>query len=84
MASFNVSGLVPISAAIAGSEVAITGRIHVLHEQGGGPSGIRRSFDSGKRERGPEPGLYRPLAAQAIAELGKPPKSSVTIILYGY
>jgi hypothetical protein len=70
MASFNVSGLVPISTAIAGSEVAITGRIHVLHEQGGGPSGIRRSFDSGKRERGPEPGLYRPLPHRLLQNWG--------------
>jgi len=36
MASFSVSGLVPISAAIAGSEGRDHGRIHVLHEQGGG------------------------------------------------
>ena len=34
MASLSVSGLVPISAAIAGSEVAITVEVHVLHEQG--------------------------------------------------
>ncbi len=36
MASLSVSGLVPMSAAIAGSEVAITVEIHVLHEESGG------------------------------------------------
>ena len=35
MASFSVSGLVPISAAIAGSEVAMTVEVHVFHEQRG-------------------------------------------------
>ncbi len=35
-ASFSASGLAPMSAAIAGSEVAITVEVHVLHEQGAG------------------------------------------------
>ena len=33
MASLSSSGLEPISAAIAGSDVAMTVEVHVLHEQ---------------------------------------------------
>src|SRR5260370_31499983 len=43
MASFNVSGLVPISAAIAGSEVAITVEsMFSMNRAGATMSGIRR------------------------------------------
>src|ERR1700733_13609251 len=45
MASFRVSGLVPISAAIAGSEVAITVEsIFSMNRARGTMSGIRRSL----------------------------------------
>ncbi len=45
MASFNVSGLVPISAAIAGSEVAITVEsMFSMNRAVATMSGIRRSF----------------------------------------
>ena len=74
IASFSVSGLVPISAAIAGSEVAITVEVHVLHEQGGGDDQRDQAFfvhrESGDAEsRGGRSGLYHPPdATQAIAE----------------
>ena len=84
IASFSVSGLVPISAAIAGSEVAMTVAVHVLHEQGGGDDERdqalfvhrNRGAGQGRQARG----LYHPLVTQAIAEPAKPPKSSVTLV----
>src|SRR5215203_4215126 len=51
MASFSVSGLVPISAAIAGSEVAITVEsMFSMNRAVATMSGIRRSFCIGIRE----------------------------------
>src|ERR1700704_170312 len=84
MASFRVSGLVPISAAIAGSDVAITVEsMFSINRAVATMSGIRRSLfiSTGGRERDGEQGLYHPLVTHAIAELGKMPKSSVTPIL---
>src|SRR3981189_2685307 len=79
MASFSVSGLVPISAAIAGSEVAITVEsMFSINRAVATMSGIRRSlfmqiWETGWKEAGA--GLYHPLAAQAIAEQGSMSKS---------
>ncbi len=82
MASFSVSGLVPMSAAIAGSEVAITVEsMFSMNRAVATMSGIRRSLfiriRGGSRKR--EHGLYHPMAAQAIVEPGKPLESGVTI-----
>ena len=75
IASFSVSGLVPISAAIAGSEVAITVEsMFSMNRAVATMSGIRRSLfmgSLGKARSGMEEGLYHPTAAQAIAEPGK-------------
>src|SRR3979409_2550837 len=55
MASFRVSGLVPISAAIAGSEVAITVEsMFSMNRAVATISGIRRSLFIGKLGRGME------------------------------
>ena len=66
IASFSVSGLVPISAAIAGSEVAITVEFDVLHEQGGGHDERDQAFfvhwDLRRRERVGGTGLYHSAA----------------------
>src|SRR6266403_1330454 len=73
MASFSVSGLVPISAAIAGSEVAMTVEsMFSMNRAVATMSGIRRSLfmkirGEGK-EKQREEGLYHPLVTQAIAE----------------
>src|ERR1700737_2150766 len=76
MASFNVSGLVRVSAAIAGSEVAMTVEsMFSMNRAVATMSGIRRSFFIEIRQRGWKEagaGLYHPLAAQAIAEPRKP------------
>src|ERR1700704_5451175 len=69
MASFRVSGLVPISAAIAGSEVAMTVEsIFSMNRAVATMSGIRRSLFIAIREgdQGREQGLYHPLVTQAI------------------
>src|SRR5712671_3556709 len=80
MASFSVSGLVPMSAAIAGSEVAITVEsMFSMNRAVATMSGIRRSLFIEIRETGWKDagaGLYHPLAAQAIAEQGSMSKSS--------
>src|SRR6267378_2576177 len=71
MASFSVSGLVPISAAIAGSEVAITVEsMFSMNRAVATMSGIRRSFFMEIRAEGrmEQEGLYHRVAAQAIAE----------------
>ena len=64
MASFSVSGLVPISAAIAGSEVAITVEsMFSMNRAVATMSGIRRSLfiRIWRRQRsGWEHGLYHP------------------------
>src|ERR1700687_1616104 len=82
IASFSVSGLVPISAAIAGSEVAMTVEsMFSMNRAVATMSGIRRSFfieNRGKGWKGAGGGLYHPLVTQAIAEPRKPPKSCVT------
>ena len=87
MASFSVRGLVPISAAIAGSEVAITVEsMFSMNRAVATMSGIRRSlFMKNRCETGGERelGLYHPMVRQAIAEPGKPPKSCVTISSFG-
>src|SRR2546423_4180378 len=80
MASFSVSGLVPISAAIAGSEVAMTVEsMFSMNRAVATIRGIRRSLfieigggglvEEWKAAGG---GLYHPIAAQAIAEPRKP------------
>src|SRR3954447_11989558 len=72
MASLSVRGLVPISAAIAGSDVAITVEsMFSMNRAVATIRGIRRSFFMEIRARDglqPEHGLYHPLAVQAIAE----------------
>ena len=70
MASFSVSGLVPMSAAIAGSDVAMTVEVHVLHEQGGGDDErdealLVHGSDGGEERR--VRGLYHPIVGKAIA-----------------
>src|SRR3979490_3457289 len=79
MASFNVSGGGAISAAIAGSEVAITVEsMFSMNRAVATMSGIRRSLFIGIRGEGDrmkKQGLYHPVVAQAIAEPRKPPKS---------
>src|SRR6202000_2163846 len=81
MASFSVSGLVPISAAIAGSDVEMTVEsMFSMNKAVATMSGIRRSLfirDSGRHREEREPGLYHPAARQAIADTRKPPKSCV-------
>src|SRR3954451_15068229 len=82
MASFSVSGLVPMSAAIAGSEVAITVEsMFSMNRAVATISGIRRCLSIGigrlEKEAG-EGGLYHPAVAQAIAEQRIPPNSCVT------
>src|SRR4030081_2375684 len=77
IASFSVSGLVPISAAIAGSEVAITVEsMFSMNKAVATMSGIRRSLFMGIRhgngKRAGE-GLYHPVGPEAIAEPRKPP-----------
>jgi hypothetical protein len=82
MASFSVSGLVPMSAAIAGSEVAITVEsMFSMNRAVATMSGIRRSLFMeirGEKWKGAGGGLYHHIAAQAIAEPRKPTKSCVT------
>src|SRR3981189_3129086 len=73
MASFSVSGLAPMSAAIAGSEVAITVEsMFSMNRAVATMSGIRRSLFIKFWRRGiasgPEQGLYHPAAADAIVE----------------
>src|SRR5437763_14263486 len=79
MASLSVRGLVPISAAIAGSDVAITVEsMFSMNRAVATISGIRRSFFMEIRGRDglrPEHGLYHPLAVQAIADPSEAPKS---------
>src|SRR6478735_5554439 len=73
IASFKVSGLVPISAAIAGSEVAITVEsMFSMNRAVATMSGIRRSLfmEIRGRDRRKENGLYHPVAGAAIAEPG--------------
>src|SRR3954454_21738686 len=82
IASFSVSGLVPISAAIAGSEVAMTvASMFSMNRAVATMSGIRRCLFMGIRVRESRPGdlgLYHPAVGQAIAEPRIPPKSCVT------
>src|SRR6185369_4154346 len=83
MASFNVSGLVPMSAAIAGSDVAITVEsMFSMNRAVATISGIRRSLviEIGRSGKGQARGVYHPVAMQAIAERGKSPKSCVTLV----
>src|SRR5665213_3760597 len=78
MASFSVSGLVPMSAAIAGSEVAMTVEsMFSMKRAVATMSGIRRSLFIRIREEGQEGGrcgLYHLAVAEAIAE--RPPNSA--------
>ena len=80
MASFSVSGLVPISAAIAGSEVAITVEsMFSMNRAVATMSGIRRSLfigSQGGRQEG-EMGCITPGGA-GYCGTRKPPKSCVT------
>jgi hypothetical protein len=80
MASFGVSGLVPISTAIAGSGGAITVDPTFSMNSGGHDERDQAFFRFRRERRGQEPGLHDPLAAQAIAEPGKPPRSCMTTI----
>src|SRR3982074_2125465 len=79
IASFSVSGLVPMSVAMAGSEVAITVEsMFSMNRAVATMSGIRRSLfmeSLGKARSGTEEGLYHPTATQAIAVPAKHPKS---------
>src|SRR5262249_29596464 len=80
IASFSVSGLVPMSAAIAGSEVAMTVEsMFSMNRAVATMSGMRRCLFMGVRvgERGLD-GLYHPTVMEAIAEAGGIPKSGVT------
>src|SRR3954465_380037 len=77
MASFSVSGLVPMSAAIAGSEVAMTVEsMFSMNRAVETIRGIGRCLSIGigrlEKEAG-EGGLYHPAVAQAIAEQRIPP-----------
>src|SRR5262249_3430394 len=82
MASFSVSGLVPMSAAIAGSEVAITVEsMFSMNRAVATMSGMRRCLSMGDAGRGGETGLdgvYHPTVMEAIAEGRGIPKSGVT------
>src|SRR5262245_27520369 len=80
MASFSVSGLVPMSAAIAGSEVAMTVEsMFSMNRAVATMSGMRRCLSMGfGREPGGLTGLYHPAVMEAIAEAGGMPKSRVT------
>src|SRR5580692_4713781 len=87
IASFSVSGLVPISAAIAGSEVAITVEsMFSMNRAVATMSGIRRSLFMKIRgkARGAELGLYHPISASAIAEPWKPLKKSLISNFNGF
>src|SRR5882724_5331138 len=79
IASFSVSGLVPMSAAIAGSEVAMTvASMFSMNRAVATMSGIRRCLFiriGARKYRVGRVGLYHPLATQAIAEPRIPPKS---------
>src|SRR6202048_4791770 len=82
IASFSVSGLVPMSAAIARSEVAITVEsTFSMNRAVATMRGIRRSLvieiRGGRMGRGVS-GLYHCLAGETIAEPAIPPKSCVT------
>src|SRR6201990_1885808 len=82
IASFRVSGLVPISAAIAGSEVAITVEsMFSMNRAVATISGMMRSLfiENSGAEKRREQGLYHPGATQAIAEPDIPLKSYVTL-----
>src|SRR5438309_6352796 len=84
MASLSVSGLVPMSTAIAGSEVAITVEsMFSMNRAVATMSGIRRSLVigiGGPEREGRARALYHPAVTQAIAERGKPLKSCVTLV----
>src|SRR3984893_7106310 len=79
MASFSVSGLVPMSAAIAGSEVAMTVEsMFSMNRAVATMSGIRRSLfiqDFGKERIRAGTGLYHPMSPQPITESANPPNS---------
>ena len=82
IASFSVSGLVPISAAIAGSDVAITVEsMFSMNRAVATMSGIRRSLFmeiSARREKGEGvagSGLYHSGSAHSMIEAGKPHKA---------
>src|SRR5436305_7447746 len=89
IASFSVRGLVPMSTAIAGSEVAITVEsMFSMNRAVATMSGIRRSlfisFRGRERRKAREQaGLYHPNVIQAIAEPAKPPKSCATLVSTG-
>src|SRR5215813_11884551 len=85
MASFSVSGLVPMSAAIAGSEVAMTVEsMFSMNRAVATMSGIRRCLFAclfikcRQKPKGRKSGLYHPFVIQAIAEAAKKPKCYVT------
>ena len=81
IASFSVSGLVPMSAAIAGSEVAITVEsMFSMNRAVATISGIRRclSIGMGAGRAGKLGAVYHPTVIQPIAEAAKLPKSCVT------
>src|SRR5476649_2018804 len=75
MASFRLSGLVPISAAIAGSEVAMTVEsMFSMNRAVATMSGIRRSLfmETRRHAERSENGLYHPVMGAAIAQSGIP------------
>ena len=81
IANFSVNGLVPMSAAIAGSEVAMTVEsMFSMNKAVATMSGMRRCLSMGfwgGRAAG-QLGLYHPTVMEAIAGAGGMPKCSVT------
>src|SRR6266481_5825014 len=72
IASFSVKGLVPMSAAIAGSEVAMTVEsMFSMNRAVATMSGIRRCLFisiGGEKGKAGQAGLYHPIVIEAIAE----------------
>jgi hypothetical protein len=84
MASFKVSGLVPMSTAMAGSEVAMTVEsMFSMNRAVATMSGIRRSLFMQirkKTEEGMERGLYHPMAAQATPAVRTPGADDLAVL----
>src|SRR6185369_2381448 len=82
MASFSVSGLVPMSAAIAGSDVAITVEsMFSMNRAVATMSGMRRCLSMGRGGAAGQFGLYHPTVMEAIAEGRGMLKSCVTRVV---
>ena len=82
IASFSVSGLVPMSAAIAGSEVAITVEsMFSMNRAVATISGMRRCLSIGMGWEAEERALYHPVAVQTIAESSDPETAGLGAII---